>query len=78
MVSKAVSTISLFAYAISDNLFLTGGIRYAHDTVTDAYYNLGTDQVFVPDQSSDSFTPRVVLRYKPNPESSIYASYSRG
>ena len=65
-------------YEISDSLFLTGGIRYAHDTITDAYYNLGTDQVFVPDQSSDSITPRIVLRYKPGPDSSIYASYSRG
>ncbi|MDE2596808.1 MAG: TonB-dependent receptor [Sphingomonadales bacterium] len=28
--------------------------------------------------NNDSFTPRVVLRYKPSEESSVYASYTRG
>lgn len=65
-------------YEINDRLFLTGGIRYAKDTIKNAYYNLGTDEVFVPDQSSDSVTPRVVLRYKPTDNSSIYASYAKG
>jgi len=32
----------------------------------------------VPDLTHNSFTPRVVLRYKPTEESSVYASYARG
>lgn len=32
----------------------------------------------VPDLKDDSFTPRVVVRYKPTSQSSIYASYTRG
>jgi iron complex outermembrane receptor protein len=32
----------------------------------------------VPDLTHNSFTPRVVLRYKPTEQSSVYASYARG
>jgi iron complex outermembrane receptor protein len=32
----------------------------------------------VKDLKNDSFTPRAVLRYKPNDDSSVYASYTRG
>jgi iron complex outermembrane receptor protein len=32
----------------------------------------------VNDLTNNSFTPRVVIRYKPSKESSIYASYTRG
>jgi iron complex outermembrane recepter protein len=82
-------------YEIVDDLFLTAGVRYAHDVVTDAYWNTRFlaptyvdgngvtqpapgGQVFVPGISSDRFTPRAVLRYKPSDQSSIYASYTRG
>jgi iron complex outermembrane recepter protein len=82
-------------YEVVDNLFLTAGIRYAHDVVTDAYWNTRFlapsyvdannvvqpapgGRVYVPGISSDRFTPRAVIRYKPNDRSSIYASYTRG
>lgn len=35
-------------------------------------------QIDVPNLSDNSFTPRVVLRYKPDDASSIYASYTQG
>jgi len=35
-------------------------------------------KITVPDLRDNSFTPRVVLRYKPSAESSLYASYTRG
>ncbi|MCX7283229.1 MAG: TonB-dependent receptor, partial [Novosphingobium sp.] len=67
-------------YEISPQLFLTGGLRYSHDTTTDAFYipPFTGNTVSVPDLKGDKFTPRVVLRYKPDENSSVYASYSKG
>lgn len=65
-------------YEVTPSLFVTAGVRYAHDRIDDAYYNVGTEQFFVPDISSNTFTPRVVLRYKPDSATSIYASYAKG
>ncbi len=72
-------------YQVSDKLFLTAGVRYSHDVVDNAYWNpsvLGgfdpTTKNFVSNISSDRVTPRAVIRFKPNDESSIYASYTRG
>lgn len=75
-------------YEVTPQFFVTAGVRYAHDTVTDANYVIGSaspggvpgDIVVVPVPSikSDRLTPRVVLRYKPSEESSIYASFTRG
>ncbi|MDR2856865.1 MAG: TonB-dependent receptor, partial [Novosphingobium sp.] len=65
-------------YEVTPRFFVTAGARYAHDTVTDAYYNIGPQRIPVPGISSDRVTPRVVLRYKPSEQSSIYASFTRG
>ena len=68
-------------YEVSPQLFVTVGARYAHDRVDDAYYNTafsGGARVYVPSISGDKVTPRVVLRYKPSDESSVYASFTRG
>lgn len=68
-------------YELTPSLFLTAGARYAHDVVTDAYYNLpGADgaRTYVPDLKDDKVTPRIVIRYKPTPETSLYASYTKG
>ena len=68
-------------YEVTPQLFLTAGLRYARDTVTDAYYNPqgsnGAKQ-FVPDLKSNKVTPRLAIRYKPSEEASIYASYTKG
>ncbi|RZJ98385.1 MAG: TonB-dependent receptor [Novosphingobium sp.] len=65
-------------YELSPQLFVTAGVRYAHDAVTNAYFNAGAPRTYVPSISSDRVTPRVVVRYKPSEESSVYASFTRG
>lgn len=65
-------------YEVMPRLFLTAGGRYSHDLVTSAYYNLGAAAVPVAGIHSDHFTPRAVIRYKPDDESSVYFSYSQG
>jgi len=65
-------------YELTPQLFLTAGARYAHDRVTDAFYNVGTAVYPVPSIKNDKITPRIVLRYKPSDSSSIYASYTQG
>jgi iron complex outermembrane receptor protein len=72
-------------YAFTPQLFITAGVRYAKDKVVDAYWNssslLGQDPTqrnYVPNISDDRVTPRFVIRYKPDEQSSIYASYTKG
>ncbi|MFM5931773.1 MAG: TonB-dependent receptor [Novosphingobium sp.] len=72
-------------YEISPQLFVTLGGRYSHDTVKDAYFNTRglppfdpTFKQVLPSISSDHFTPRAVVRFKPDDRSSLYASYTQG
>jgi iron complex outermembrane recepter protein len=69
-------------YALTpEKLFLTVGARYSHDAVNQAYWDqpgMPTQQNYVPNINSDKVTPRVVLRYKPTDQSSVYASYTEG
>ncbi len=65
-------------WALTSQVFVTAGARYAHDRVTNAFYNIGTGSYPVPSIKTDKVTPRVVLRYKPSESSSIYASYTQG
>ena len=65
-------------YALTEKFFVTAGLRYAHDTIENAYYNVGTQEFGVDDVKGDKLTPRVVLRYKPSEDTSIYASYAKG
>jgi iron complex outermembrane recepter protein len=76
-------------YEISPQLYLTAGARYSHNSVSDAYFNgfSGPDGLAPGDAtfprklasiSGNKLTPRVVLRYKPNDQSSVYVSYTQG
>src|SRR3984885_16110933 len=72
-------------YEITPQLFFTGGVRYAHDAVLDAYYNpspfVGANpnqEIKVPSINSTKATPRAVIRYKITDDSNVYASYSEG
>jgi iron complex outermembrane recepter protein len=78
--TKSYAGFADLTYAITPNLFLTGGARYSYDEVTDAYFKTPVVQTVnaVPDLTNDQVTPRLVLRYKPSNESSIYGSYARG
>ncbi|MEJ6010042.1 TonB-dependent receptor [Novosphingobium aquae] len=83
--TKTLAAFVDMTYEISPQLYLTAGGRFSHDSVTGAYFNTFALPPFDPtfkqplgDISSDHFTPRVVLRYKPNSTSSIYASFTQG
>lgn len=66
-------------YQIADKFYVTAGGRYSHDEVKDGYYYVGTGpRVYAPTLTGNRFTPRLVLRYTPNTDSSIYASFTRG
>ena len=63
-------------YQAVDNLFLTAGYRYTHDQELGGYYTGGP--IYYPTLTSNRGTPRAVIRYELDPQSSVYASFSRG
>jgi len=90
-------------YEITPQLFVTAGVRYAKDKISDAFFNTaflapqltlpnGTKvpapngRIYISDfqpaavdfAKKNKITPRFVLRYKPNEDTSIYASYTKG
>jgi iron complex outermembrane recepter protein len=71
-------------YEVSPKFFITAGLRYSSDKIENAYYHTLTPPTFafvrtdLPTLSSTRGTPRVVLRYKPTDQSSIYGSYTKG
>jgi len=80
-----VRTFAGFAdatYEVAENLFVTGGLRYSHDQVKEPYYQTTAGVpgffTFQSDRKDDKLSPRVVIRYKPSEESSVYASYTKG
>jgi iron complex outermembrane recepter protein len=74
-------------YRIAERWYVTGGVRYS-DESADAFYNVepaGADLGVAPEQgrtdfdgSWDKVTPRAILRYEPNDDSSVYLSYTEG
>lgn len=83
--TRSYAAFADVTYELSPQWFLTAGLRYSHDAVDDAYYNNsifaggdGVSRTYVPSISSNTWTPRGVIRFKPNDRSSIYASYTRG
>ncbi|MGE3690840.1 MAG: TonB-dependent receptor [Novosphingobium sp.] len=86
---KAVAGYFDMTYELTPQLFLTAGARYSHNSVTDAYFNgffdpsgaAPGDPTYkrpLASISGNKLTPRAVLRYKPNDQSSIYASFTQG
>lgn len=70
-------------YAVAEDWFITGGLRYSSDEITDAFYFAGPLQgggglTQVPDVADDRLTPRLVVRHALNDQSSVYASFTRG
>lgn len=91
--TKSIAAFVDATYELTPQLFITAGVRYAHDEVGSAYFNPAAGatnpntgvtyptagiRVPVPGIKSDRVTPRFVIRYKPSEESSIYASFTRG
>ena len=72
-------------WQVAAKLFLTGGIRYSHETKELTVTNGATGASLFPtalrpdnDETFDSWTPRAVVRYELTDDSNVYASYSRG
>lgn len=92
--TKSYAAFADFTYELTPQWFVTAGLRYAHDVVDDAYFNGNIfnaaypwvpiqyanpqTRFAIPSISSDTLTPRAIIRFKPNDRSSIYASYTRG
>jgi len=79
---------SVFAdatYEVADGLFLTAGARYSNDKnegqwtcLPDGVTNLVCPPTDTVDVTFNNFSPRGVIRYEFNPNTSVYASVSRG
>jgi iron complex outermembrane receptor protein len=66
-------------YQLLDKLFVTAGARYSHDEVRHGWFEIAnTGRVYAPTLKGDKVTPRFVLRYAFDPETSAYASFTRG
>jgi iron complex outermembrane receptor protein len=70
-------------YQVTDQLFLTAGVRYSYDEALKIFNNLagpgGTIiKSPIPKISKGSLTPRAVIRYQLDPGSNVYFSFSRG
>lgn len=82
--TRSVAVFGDLTYALTENLFLTGGLRFSYDETKDAYLTLGVapnGQLIQSDVESiddTKVTPRVVLRYSATDNSSLYVSYTEG
>ncbi len=77
--SESMAVFGDMTYEASDGLFLTAGVRYTHDALEDAYSNFfAIGPAFPPTLTTNRVTPRAVVRYELNPDTSIYASVSKG
>lgn len=78
--TESYAAFADLTYELMPNLFLTAGARYSHDVVKNAFFIVPFSgvQTPVPELTGDRVTPRVVLRYKPTDQSSVYASFAMG
>ena len=78
--SETLAVFGDMTYALQDDLYLTVGLRYSEDEVTNAYFvDAATLQnVDVPSIDDSQVTPRIALRYELTDYSSAYASYTEG
>ena len=77
--SQAIAGFADLTYEIAPRLFLTGGVRYNHEKVTEEFDSILSG--YVPethDKDYNDLSPRAVVRYQLSPQTSIYASYNRG
>ena len=82
--SQSIAAYADLTYEVTPKLFITAGLRYAHDSEGDVRsqaafsVNNNATQANLDTVKGNRFTPRAVLRYKPTDQMSIYASYSKG
>jgi len=81
--TRSMAAFADLTYEVVENWFVTGGLRYSYDEITDAFYFTGPLQgggglTQVPDVDDNRLTPRFVVRHALNDHSSVYASFTRG
>lgn len=85
--SKSIAGYADGTYEITPSLYLTAGLRYGHDWIPDALMyapnpfasSVAAQSIYRPGPyTTDRVTPRAVLRFKPDDQSSVYASYTGG
>jgi len=65
-------------YQAVDNLYLTAGLRYSHDTKDVVNFPPPTFVAAPGHLSNHAITPRAVVRYELQKDTNVYASVSRG
>jgi iron complex outermembrane receptor protein len=80
---EAYAAFGELTFDITDQLSITGGGRYSHETFTGYVQQASGVRVrpplpFFARKSWNSFDPRLSLSYKPNPDANLYLTYSRG
>jgi iron complex outermembrane recepter protein len=67
-------------YKVLPKLFFTAGVRYSYEKKSLNYIDYTQDPAATGAQSKGwgSVTPRAVIRYQADPDTSVYASYSKG
>ena len=66
---------------VTDAFFISGPFLFSYTGVNGQQvpFNGGPNvNIPVPDLKNNRVTPRVVIRYKPDPDSSVYASFTKG
>lgn len=83
--TKTLAAFADLTYEVTPSFFVTAGGRISHDRIDNAYYippMSGMRRPVTPEQEEavkqNRFTPRLVLRYAPTEQSSVYASYTQG
>jgi outer membrane receptor protein involved in Fe transport len=61
-----------------DRLEITGGLRYYHDRITQRGRTAPTNPFRLAETKASATTPRLVVTWHPNEQSTFYASYSQG
>ncbi|HET6524437.1 TonB-dependent receptor [Sphingopyxis sp.] len=77
--SKAYAAFADVTYEVSPGLYLTGGMRYNNEKVTETFDSILSN--YVPASFSKTFenlSPRAVIRFEPTASSSLYLSYNQG
>lgn len=75
---KSYAVFADATYEVIDNLFLTAGGRYS---INKPHLNYELVKAGISDSGGTTFrdfSPRAVIRYEVSPQSSVYASYTKG
>ncbi len=67
-VNQILAGFAAVEYDIIDGLTLAGEVRYQTDKTKTLNTTIDTD----------SWLPRIILKYKPNPDTTLYANYAKG